>query len=142
MKALCAELRDEYVELANLVEGMSAAQWQLKSKFYGWTPFDEISHLLFFDERGLLAASDAEAFAADTAAIVRFQILMAKSSFPVKRQSSRSRTRSLPRALSAPRTLLRWQLGLRKPSASVCMRCVCRRDWWTARRWLSTAINT
>lgn len=71
MKALCAELRDEYVELANLIEGMSAAQWQLKSRFYGWTPFDEISHLLFFDERGLLAATDADAFAADTAEIAR-----------------------------------------------------------------------
>lgn len=71
MKALCAELRDEYVELANLVGEISPAQWQLKSRFYRWTPFDEISHLLFFDERGLLAATDADAFAADTAQITK-----------------------------------------------------------------------
>lgn len=71
MKALCAEVRDEYIELANLVEAMTPEQWQLVTKFYGWTPFDEIAHLLFFDERGLLAASDAEAFAADTADITR-----------------------------------------------------------------------
>ena len=71
MKVLCAELHDEYVALANLIEGMSAAQWQVVSKFYSWTPFDEISHLLFFDERGLLAATDADAFAADTAQITK-----------------------------------------------------------------------
>jgi len=71
MKTLCDEVLQEYAELAKLVEAMSAEQWQLKSKFYGWTPFDEISHLLFFDERGLLAATNADAFAADTAAIGR-----------------------------------------------------------------------
>ena len=71
MKALCEELRQEYLDLAGLVETLSAAEWQLKSRFYGWTPFDEVSHLLFFDERGLLAATDAAAFAADTAAIAK-----------------------------------------------------------------------
>lgn len=71
MKALCDELRAEYAELADLVEPLSAEQWALRSKFYGWTPFDEIAHLLFFDERGLLAATDPDAFAADAAAIGR-----------------------------------------------------------------------
>src|SRR5690606_24546034 len=36
---------------------------------YDWTPFDEIAHLCFFDEAALKSATDAQAFAADTAAL-------------------------------------------------------------------------
>ncbi|SEB08605.1 hypothetical protein [Variovorax sp. YR216] len=42
---------------------------ELRSEFYGWTPWDEIAHLCIFDETALLAATDAEAFARDTAAL-------------------------------------------------------------------------
>jgi hypothetical protein len=41
-------------------------QWIQKTPFCGWTPWDEIAHLRFFDETALLAATDPEAFAADT----------------------------------------------------------------------------
>ena len=70
MQALCSELRDEYEELAGLVAALTPDQWRQTTAFYGWTPFDEISHLLYFDERGLLAATDAEGFAQDAKAIV------------------------------------------------------------------------
>lgn len=63
------DLRAEYAELAGLVRGLSPEQWRLRSDFYGWTPWDEIAHLLYFDETALLAATDAEAFARDTAAL-------------------------------------------------------------------------
>ena len=66
MHDLCADLRAEYDALAALCETLTPGQWQHPSRFYGWTPWDEIAHLCFFDETGLLAATDADAFAANT----------------------------------------------------------------------------
>lgn len=66
MKELCADVLAEYEALAGLAARMSPAQWQQKTQFYGWTPWDEIAHLYFFDQTGLLAATDAEAFLSDT----------------------------------------------------------------------------
>ena len=66
MKDVCVDLLDEYTELAMLAEKLTPEQWQTKTVFYGWTPWDEIAHLCFFDETGLLAVTDAGAFAADT----------------------------------------------------------------------------
>ncbi|VTU39917.1 TIGR03084 family metal-binding protein [Variovorax sp. PBL-E5] len=69
MKQGTDDLRAEYRELADLVRSLSPAQWRLKSDFYGWTPWDEIAHLCFFDQTSLLSATDAEAFARDTATL-------------------------------------------------------------------------
>jgi uncharacterized protein (TIGR03084 family) len=66
MNQLCADLLAEYEALAILLAGMSPEQWQRRTMFYNWTPWDEIAHLCYFDETGLLAATDAAAFAADT----------------------------------------------------------------------------
>lgn len=66
MKDLCADLLAEYEALAALAATMTPDQWQRKTPFYGWTPWDEIAHLCFFDQTGLLAATDAAAFADDT----------------------------------------------------------------------------
>jgi uncharacterized protein (TIGR03084 family) len=66
MKELCADLLAEYEALAALADTMTPAQWRQPTAFYGWTPWDEIAHLCFFDETGLLAATDAKAFAANT----------------------------------------------------------------------------
>lgn len=63
------DLRAEYRQLADLCRALTPEQWRLKSLFYGWTPWDEIAHLCFFDATGLLAATDADAFAQDTAAL-------------------------------------------------------------------------
>lgn len=67
MKELCADLLAEYEALAALAGTMTPTQWQRRTQFYGWTPWDEIAHLCFFDETGLLAATDPDAFAKDTA---------------------------------------------------------------------------
>ncbi|CAN5910321.1 TIGR03084 family metal-binding protein [soil metagenome] len=69
MNQTSQDLRDEYEQLADLCRTLTPEQWQLKSKFYGWTPWDEIAHLCFFDATGLLAATDPQAFARDTAAL-------------------------------------------------------------------------
>lgn len=73
MKELCADLLAEYEALAALAATMTPEQWQKKSQFYGWTPWDEIAHLCFFDQTGLLAATDAEAFARDTRQLMEQQ---------------------------------------------------------------------
>lgn len=65
MQDLCADLLAEYMELAALAETLTSDQWSIRTDFYGWTPFDEIAHLCFFDQAGLLAVTDAVAFAHD-----------------------------------------------------------------------------
>lgn len=69
MKDAADDLRAEYRELAELCRTLTPAQWRLKSDFHGWTPWDEIAHLCFFDETATLSATDVEAFARDTAAL-------------------------------------------------------------------------
>lgn len=62
MQATCRDLLDEYQALANLCETLTPAQWKLRSTFFGWTPWDEIAHLCYFDETALLSATDPAAF--------------------------------------------------------------------------------
>ncbi|MBB4633354.1 TIGR03084 family metal-binding protein [Sphingosinicella soli] len=71
MKDLTADLMTEYRQLADLCATLSPEQWQQRTDFYGWTPWDEIAHLLFFDEAALQAANDPARFAANTAALAR-----------------------------------------------------------------------
>lgn len=62
MQTICNDLLTEYQALAALCEGLTAQQWQQQTHFYNWTPWDEIAHLCYFDETGLQAATDADAF--------------------------------------------------------------------------------
>lgn len=71
MKDLCNDLLAEYSQLAALAEALTPQQWGQKTPFHGWTPWDEIAHLCFFEETGLLAATDPEAFAADAAELIK-----------------------------------------------------------------------
>ena len=63
------DLLAEYVELAGLCESLDAAAWQQATAFHGWTPWDEIAHLCYFDETALLATHDAPRFAREAAAL-------------------------------------------------------------------------
>ena len=69
MKDTCRDLLAEYNELAALAESLSPAQWQQRSEFYGWRPWDEIAHLCYFDETALQSAAHPEEFARDAAAL-------------------------------------------------------------------------
>jgi uncharacterized protein (TIGR03084 family) len=71
MKELCADLLAEYQQLADLCATLAPGQWHQPTGFYGWTPWDEVAHLLFFDETALQAASDAALFEADKASLAR-----------------------------------------------------------------------
>jgi uncharacterized protein (TIGR03084 family) len=71
MKDLCADLLAEYSQLATLAETLTPQQWVQKTPFCDWTPWDEIAHLCYFDQTGMLAATDPEAFAVDTADLLK-----------------------------------------------------------------------
>lgn len=61
----------EYSELSLLAATLTPRQWIQETPFEGWTPWDEIAHLCFFDETAILAATDPEAFAGDTAELLK-----------------------------------------------------------------------
>lgn len=65
LKDLCQDLLAEYHELDQLCQSLTLAQWQIRSDFYGWTPWDEIAHLCYFDETGLQSARSPGEFASD-----------------------------------------------------------------------------
>ncbi|WP_234384351.1 TIGR03084 family metal-binding protein [Paracidovorax avenae] len=69
MGGLCADLLAEYHALAGLCQTLSPQQWHTATDFHDWTPWDEVAHLLFFDEAALLALDDGAAFEADKAAL-------------------------------------------------------------------------
>lgn len=69
MQDTCGDLLAEYQSLADLGETLTPAQWQTRSTFFGWTPWDEIAHLCYFDETALQSATDADAFARDMKAL-------------------------------------------------------------------------
>ena len=62
MKNICYDLAKEYEELDSIVKNLSSREWQLVTPFYGWTIKDELSHIAYFDEAGVLSATDKEAF--------------------------------------------------------------------------------
>lgn len=71
MHDLCTDLLAEYRDLAALCATLSPAQWREPSAFYGWSTWDEVAHLAYFDETSLQAATDAPAFARGAAELSR-----------------------------------------------------------------------
>jgi len=59
------ELRDEYRDLDALCASLTREQWRLRSAFHGWTPWDEVAHLCYFDETALQSVRDPERFAVE-----------------------------------------------------------------------------
>ena len=70
LPAVCDDLADESANLMQLLSPLTEAQWLIDTPAAGWTIRDQISHLAFFDETGTLAATDADAFAASTRALM------------------------------------------------------------------------
>ena len=58
------DLIAEAEELQAFLETLAPADWRRPTAFMGWTPWDVVAHLHFFDAISRLALSDAEAFAA------------------------------------------------------------------------------
>src|SRR5687767_2672439 len=62
MVSVCADLRAEHDDLDALVAPLDAEGWDTPTPAEGWTIRDQISHLTYFDDRALLAATDPEDF--------------------------------------------------------------------------------
>lgn len=75
MKESCQDLLAEYRDLASFCETLTPAQWSARSAFYGWTPWDEIAHLCYFDETALQSVAEPQGFARDAA---QLNVLMAR----------------------------------------------------------------
>jgi uncharacterized protein (TIGR03084 family) len=67
MDAICDDLEAEHADLDALVAAASAADLERPTPASGWAVRDQISHLWFFDQRPVMAVSDAAAFEADKA---------------------------------------------------------------------------
>lgn len=65
MHAICDDLAAEHGDLDALVAALTESQWSMATPSPGWSIRDQISHLWFFDQRALMAMTDADAFAAD-----------------------------------------------------------------------------
>ena len=69
MQDLCTDLLDEHVDLAALLSGMDAGQWHITTSFHGWTPWDEVAHLCYFDEAALQSIHAPADFAREARAL-------------------------------------------------------------------------
>ncbi len=68
------DMLSEYRALADFCQTLSAAEWQRPSAFYGWTPWDEVAHLAYFDRTALCSIEEPARFereAAELGALMR-----------------------------------------------------------------------
>ena len=65
MDQICDDLIAEHADLDALVAPLDDTAWDRPTAADGWTIRDQISHLWFFDQKALLALTDAEAFRSD-----------------------------------------------------------------------------
>jgi uncharacterized protein (TIGR03084 family) len=64
MVEICADLRAEHQALDELVAPLTDREWLTPTPAEPWTITDQISHLTYFDERALLAATQPDRFRA------------------------------------------------------------------------------
>ncbi len=67
---LIADLAAETAVLDALLAELSPQQWRLATPAAGWDIADQVSHLAYFDETALLAATDPERFRREAAELV------------------------------------------------------------------------
>ena len=70
MAALLADLQAEFAELDMMIAPLSAEQYLTPTPAEGWCICDQVSHLAFFDEAALLAATDPQQFKIEAAQIM------------------------------------------------------------------------
>ncbi|MCG8635527.1 MAG: TIGR03084 family metal-binding protein [Desulfobacterales bacterium] len=62
LEKIISDLEAEYRRFDDLLTGLNHRQWELETRFYGWTIFDEAAHIAFFDHEALLAAENPRLF--------------------------------------------------------------------------------
>jgi len=70
MTALLADLAAETADFDAMIAPLAADQYLLPTPAAGWCISDQVSHLAFFDEAALLAATDPGLFRADAAQMI------------------------------------------------------------------------
>jgi len=65
MHEIVSQLVRECRNLAALCEELTPAQWTSATDFYGWSPWDQIAHLAYFDETALQATNNPQSFLTD-----------------------------------------------------------------------------
>ena len=70
MLQVSIDLRDEADELHTFLKTLSEEDWGKPSPFLGWTPWDVVSHLHFFDRVSVLSLTDVDAFKAKRKALL------------------------------------------------------------------------
>jgi len=70
MDAICDDLEAEHADLDAVVAAVDLIDLERPTPAPGWAVRDQIGHLWFFDQRAMMAASDADAFEADKALLL------------------------------------------------------------------------
>ena len=70
LQSLLVDLSAETSDLEEVLDELTPAQWEYATPAVGWSVHDQISHLAFFDEAAVLAATDPERFAVEAQALV------------------------------------------------------------------------
>jgi uncharacterized protein (TIGR03084 family) len=65
MEQICDDLEAEHQALDALVDHIDDVQWDQPTAAPGWSVRDQVSHVWFFDQRALMALTDADAFDTD-----------------------------------------------------------------------------
>jgi uncharacterized protein (TIGR03084 family) len=82
MDKICNDLDAQYREFDALVCDLSKKKWCAATPFFGWTIFDQVAHVAFFDRQALLAIEDPEAFKESAKSIL--QLLSCEGEWPPK----------------------------------------------------------
>ena len=82
MKEIVRDLNAQYKDLDTLVSGLKEDKWGAKTPFCGWTIFDQVAHVAFFDQQALLAIDHPKTFAESVKTTL--QLLSAEGEWPQK----------------------------------------------------------
>lgn len=70
MSELVGDLRAETADLRRMLAPLDAAGWQTPTPAPGWAIRDQVSHLAYFDEAAITAATDPQRFRAEAAELM------------------------------------------------------------------------
>lgn len=71
VEAMIDDLAAEHDALDAVVSGLTEQQWSTPTASPGWTVFEQIAHLTYFDGTAVTAIEDPERFTAETAALMQ-----------------------------------------------------------------------
>jgi len=82
MVKIITDLKAQYQELDNVVSDLYGESWHFQTPFYGWTIFDQVAHIAFFDHEALLAIENPVRFKDRTEKVMN--IILSDGEWPAK----------------------------------------------------------